>query len=140
TVTATGITIPVKVSDGGAEHSSGYPITDQRWVGVQVVDMDNTADPTMEAQTTAITRIGAGASLVLKDMSKGCNRALQFTVSPPSGASNATYETFIEITVGDASIVLPLRLGTVSGGGVIPDWQDASARRLTRGGALSATG
>lgn len=140
TVTASGIVVSAKVDDGNGEHTSGFPILDERWIGVQVTDLDNTGDSTMEAQTTPVVRIGAGASLVLKPIPKNCARYLQVTVSPPPGCANATYETFLEITVGDSSIVLPIRIGVVSGGGVIPDWQDASARRLTRGGALSATG
>jgi hypothetical protein len=135
-ITADGLTVRVKI--GGAE--SGVPAQDQRWFGIQVVGFNNVGDSTMQVASSAVIRIGANAAAALPKIPKNCALFIQVSASPLAGVDNQSALPKLEFTVNESTIVLPLRLGVVSGGGVVSDWMSGSLRRLTRGRGLSASG
>ncbi|HSY50392.1 MAG TPA: hypothetical protein VLC46_16390 [Thermoanaerobaculia bacterium] len=137
---AVNLRLQPKFWDGSDKLDSGAPIVDERWMQIKVSGVDKTGDASMEDQSTGWVPVGAGAPLILKDISANCGRKLTVQVVVPAGATSATEEVFLDIYTSEASVAIPFRLGTVSGPGVIPDYLDVSARRLRRGRALSATG
>ena len=138
--TLSNLRIQPMVNDGVNEVFAGFPILDEKWIKVAVSGKNNTGDSTMEDQTTGFVPVGAGAPLILKNIPKNCARFLDIKIEAPAGASALTQPTFLKCIFDEASIVIPLRLSTISSQGVIPDRLDASARRLRRGRGLTAAG
>jgi len=140
TTTARNVRLQPAASDGVQRVLGGFPILDQRWLQIAVVDMDNTGDSTMEFQATDYIAIGAAYPLVLRDTPKNCGRKLRVRVVVPPGANTSSSGVFLLPWVDDSSFPLSYGLGAITGSGVIPSYRDASARMLLRGRNLTASG
>lgn len=136
----TGARIRPVVFDGSAWATDGFPVLDEAWVEIRLTGIVSTGDPTMEAQTTGFTKIGANRPLVLRDIPQNCARNLDVQIVIPAGANNLTEEVHLEIVTDEASIVLPLKFGTMAGGGVLSQRLDLTARRVLSGRLLTAAG
>jgi len=145
-ITARGTYLLATAVVAGTEYMSGteagfpIPIIDQKWIGAKIAGADKTGDSTMEDQETPTVRLGSGVILPVADIPPNCSRGVQFSVSPPPGASNSPFAVNLYAMVGGALRLLGQLSGSVSGGGILLDWMDPSARRWTRGGGLTAAG
>jgi len=140
TTTARNVRLQPAVFDGVQRVLGNFPILDQRWIEIAVVDMDNIGDGAMEFQATDYIAIGAGYPLVLRDIPKNCGRKLRLRSVVPFGVDTGSSQAFLLPWVDDSSVPGPFRLGAITGSGVMPSYRDASARILLRGRGLTADG
>lgn len=128
------------VFNGASRVSSGYPILDDGWIKIAITGMNNAGDSTMLAQTTGYVPVTSSNSLLLGDIPKNCARLLSVQIIVPAGVGNSSQELYLELVYDEATAPLSLKTGMVAGAGIVPDWRDASLRRLRRGRNITANG
>jgi len=123
----------------GAWVRSGLNILDQGWIQCRITGTVNTEDPTFPAFTTSTRRIGANMEIELDDLPPNCGYNFDFSIFAP--ASIDTAATLVQIIAIDQenSFALAHSVGRM-GSGILPEWRDASRRRIVTGATITASG
>lgn len=131
----------IRVWDGADWVTSGFPIVDEFWVRLRLVDLDSTGDSAMQPQVTPGWQpVGAGRPFLLKDIPRMCGRKFEVQIVMPSGATNNTQRTELVLIYDQNVIPLALLVSFPTGGGVIPEHYDFTQSALLSGSEVTADG